>query len=159
MPVGKIYAAIKNGVNNGNMASYAAQIPVDDRWAIVAYIRAAEGQGPVVASPAASSRVVVVRRRTRPRAEHGTQLYKAKGCNACHTLDGTKIVGPTFKGLWGKTEKSPAPATSWSTRRTSPSRSCSRWRRSSTATRRRCRPRPLTDLEVESLVLFIETLK
>ncbi|HEY0882351.1 MAG TPA: cytochrome c, partial [Archangium sp.] len=39
MVVGKIYSAIKNGVNNGNMPSYAAQIPVEDRWAIVAYVK------------------------------------------------------------------------------------------------------------------------
>jgi len=30
---GKIYQAIRGGVNNGNMPSYAAQIPVNDRWA------------------------------------------------------------------------------------------------------------------------------
>jgi len=39
MVVGKIYSAIRNGVNNGNMPSYAAQIPVADRWAIVAYVK------------------------------------------------------------------------------------------------------------------------
>jgi cytochrome c oxidase subunit 2 len=40
-----------------------------------------------------------------PTAEFGAGLYKVKGCNACHSLDGSKIVGPTFKGVWGKTEK------------------------------------------------------
>lgn len=40
MPVGQIYKAITYGVNNNNMPSYARQIPVDDRWAIVAYVRA-----------------------------------------------------------------------------------------------------------------------
>lgn len=40
MPVGQIYGAIAYGVNNYNMPSYANQIPVDDRWAIVAYVRA-----------------------------------------------------------------------------------------------------------------------
>ncbi|MCB9529571.1 MAG: cytochrome c [Myxococcales bacterium] len=40
MPVGQIYAAITYGVNNYNMPSYANQIPVSDRWAIVAYVRA-----------------------------------------------------------------------------------------------------------------------
>ena len=35
---GHIFNTITNGL--GNMASYAAQIPVNDRWAIVAYIRA-----------------------------------------------------------------------------------------------------------------------
>ncbi len=40
MPVGGIYAAIHNGVNNGNMPSYAAQITTIDRWNIVYYVRA-----------------------------------------------------------------------------------------------------------------------
>jgi len=39
MPDGQIYDAILNGVR-GNMPSYAYAIPVQDRWAIVAYLRA-----------------------------------------------------------------------------------------------------------------------
>ena len=34
----------------------------------------------------------------------GVELYKEKGCVSCHSIDGSKIVGPTFKGLIGKTE-------------------------------------------------------
>jgi mono/diheme cytochrome c family protein len=37
-PIGQIYNTIKNGVRN--MAGYAAQIPVEDRWAIAAYVQA-----------------------------------------------------------------------------------------------------------------------
>ena len=37
-PVGHLYNTIKRGIRN--MPPYAAQIPVDDRWAIVAYVRA-----------------------------------------------------------------------------------------------------------------------
>jgi cytochrome c oxidase subunit 2 len=33
----------------------------------------------------------------------GAALY-AKNCKSCHTLDGAPLVGPTFKGLWGKEE-------------------------------------------------------
>jgi cytochrome c oxidase subunit 2 len=32
--------------------------------------------------------------------EHGADLAKAKGCLACHSLDGSRGVGPTFKGLY-----------------------------------------------------------
>jgi cytochrome c oxidase subunit II len=32
----------------------------------------------------------------------GPELYKEKGCIACHSLDGTIRVGPSFKGLYGK---------------------------------------------------------
>jgi len=38
LPVGQIFHVISHGVRN--MPSYAAQIPVRDRWAIVAYVRA-----------------------------------------------------------------------------------------------------------------------
>ena len=34
----QVFATITNGVRN--MPGYAAQIPVADRWAIVAYVRA-----------------------------------------------------------------------------------------------------------------------
>ena len=34
----------------------------------------------------------------------GPKLYQEKGCAACHSIDGSPRVGPTFKGLLGKTE-------------------------------------------------------
>ncbi|MCI0451748.1 MAG: cytochrome c oxidase subunit II [Candidatus Latescibacteria bacterium] len=34
----------------------------------------------------------------------GEALSKSKGCNACHSIDGTRLIGPTYKGLYGKTE-------------------------------------------------------
>ncbi|HKE16795.1 MAG TPA: cytochrome c [Kofleriaceae bacterium] len=37
-PAGRIYGAIANGY--GLMRSYAAELPVADRWAVVAYVRA-----------------------------------------------------------------------------------------------------------------------
>jgi cytochrome c oxidase subunit II len=33
----------------------------------------------------------------------GVQLYTEKGCVACHSIDGSPRVGPTLKGLFGKT--------------------------------------------------------
>ncbi|GIL16840.1 MAG: cytochrome c oxidase subunit 2 [Oligoflexia bacterium] len=34
-------------------------------------------------------------------AEKGKALVTAKACMACHNLDGSKTVGPTYKGLFG----------------------------------------------------------
>ncbi len=34
----------------------------------------------------------------------GSQLYQEKGCVACHSIDGSPRVGPTFKGLMGRRE-------------------------------------------------------
>jgi len=32
----------------------------------------------------------------------GKKIMKNIGCFACHTVDGTKLVGPSFKGIWGE---------------------------------------------------------
>jgi cytochrome c oxidase subunit II len=36
-----------------------------------------------------------------PAAERGEQIYKQSGCNACHSLDGSSGVGPSWKSLVG----------------------------------------------------------
>ena len=33
----------------------------------------------------------------------GADLFR-NFCSACHSIDGTKLIGPTFKGLWGREE-------------------------------------------------------
>ncbi|NOY00293.1 MAG: cytochrome c, partial [Verrucomicrobia bacterium] len=33
------------------------------------------------------------------------ELLYTQYCSACHSLNGLKMIGPSFKGLWGKTEK------------------------------------------------------
>ena len=38
-----------------------------------------------------------------PPVELGQQIYTSYGCNACHSLDGSSMTGPTWKGLFGKT--------------------------------------------------------
>jgi hypothetical protein len=52
-PVGHFFDVITNGF--GAMPSYASQIPVEDRWAIVTYIRALQlsQQAPVSVVPPA----------------------------------------------------------------------------------------------------------
>ena len=37
-----------------------------------------------------------------PPAELGEKVYKGKGCNACHSVDGSVVLGPSFKGLYGR---------------------------------------------------------
>jgi cytochrome c oxidase subunit 2 len=34
-------------------------------------------------------------------AERGAEAYQLRGCNACHTLDGTETIGPSWQGLFG----------------------------------------------------------
>lgn len=35
-------------------------------------------------------------------ADAGKTIYNEQGCKSCHTLDGSKLVGPSFKGLYGR---------------------------------------------------------
>jgi cytochrome c oxidase subunit 2 len=37
----------------------------------------------------------------KPDAARGEKLYQESGCKACHSLDGSKGIGPTWKGLSG----------------------------------------------------------
>lgn len=37
--------------------------------------------------------------------ERGRKWYTTYGCNACHSLDGTPGVGPTWKGVYGREEQ------------------------------------------------------
>ena len=41
---------------------------------------------------------------TKSPEELGKDLYSKNGCSACHSLDGTAGVGPSFKALYGKNE-------------------------------------------------------
>ena len=34
-------------------------------------------------------------------ADCGARIYTRQGCNACHSVDGSRIVGPTFQNLYG----------------------------------------------------------
>lgn len=37
-------------------------------------------------------------------AEFGATLFAKRGCNACHSVDGSKLVGPSLKAVFGKQE-------------------------------------------------------
>jgi len=38
-------------------------------------------------------------------AQKGEKLYNGKGCVACHSIDGSIKVGPSWKGAWGSTRE------------------------------------------------------
>lgn len=37
-------------------------------------------------------------------SKRGKELAQARGCSACHSVDGSPSVGPTWRGLYGRTE-------------------------------------------------------
>lgn len=119
--VGYFYSAIANGIRT--MPAYAHQIPVKDRWAIVAYVRAlqrsqnategevekydvdlasmqkeyqdqlAEAQKKAEAAKESDGGEVSV--------ERGEQLATQNACNTCHSTDGSRLTGPTWQNLFG----------------------------------------------------------
>lgn len=121
MPAGELYSAITNGIRT--MPSYATQIKVEDRWAIVAYLRALQRSQYTPESEMEGYDVDLAQlmdeyREEQARlealaearaagasdevtAERGEQLVVRNACQACHSLDGTAGVGPTFAGLFG----------------------------------------------------------
>lgn len=36
-----------------------------------------------------------------PPAQRGAKLFVTNQCNTCHSVDGSRLIGPTFKGIWG----------------------------------------------------------
>jgi len=66
------------------------------------------------AEPAAAAPTPVPAGATQPALEgeaiaRGRRLYETRGCVACHTIDGSSRVGPSWKGMWGRTETLSAP--------------------------------------------------
>lgn len=120
---GYIYSAIANGIRN--MPSYAHQIPVEDRWAIVAYVRALQQSQNVPESEVQQQYDVDIASLKEQKenqlaaeqeqqeqqeaaageedisAEAGEKLVQNNGCMACHTTDGTASAGPSWQGLFG----------------------------------------------------------
>lgn len=121
MPDGHFFSAITDGIRT--MPSYASQIKVKDRWAIVAYIRALQRSQNIPESEmdqfdvdlaelqqkyqAEQERLAALEEaRTAGAAEEvsaelGEKLYTQNACQTCHSTDGTRLVGPTFQGLFG----------------------------------------------------------
>lgn len=122
LPDGEIYSAMANGVRN--MPSYASQIKVEDRWAIVSYVRALQRSQYVPEAEMqqfdvdlAELRSEFTQEQERQQAlaeartassaeeeitaERGERLYVQNACNACHSVDGSAVVGPSFAGLYG----------------------------------------------------------
>ena len=123
-PDGEIYSAIYNGVRT--MPSYATQIKVEDRWAIVAYIRALQASQNVSEDEinqydvdvnelqneykAEQERLAALAEARKPEKEAeasvqmGEQLAGQYACGTCHSTDGSDGgIGPTWKGILGTT--------------------------------------------------------
>jgi cytochrome c oxidase subunit 2 len=76
-------------------------VVVEDASAFAAW---QQGLSTFAMAKAAAGAVAATGGAAGPSAEKGRALADAKGCTACHSIDGSPRVGPTWKGLFGKTE-------------------------------------------------------
>jgi mono/diheme cytochrome c family protein len=121
-PDGELYSAIYNGVRT--MPSYSTQVPVEDRWAIVAYIRALQESQNVSEEEIAQYDVDLSSLKAKASEEMaradsiaaareaeqetmtasvsmGADVITANACGTCHSEDGSDGIGPTWTGLYG----------------------------------------------------------
>lgn len=118
---GYLYSAIANGIRN--MPSYATQISVKDRWAIVAYVRALQKSQNVsedeiqqydvdltaleqdyqekLAAQQAKKEAEAAADDGEVTASRGQTVAQSNGCMTCHSTDGSQMVGPTWQNLYG----------------------------------------------------------
>lgn len=118
---GYIYSAIANGIRT--MPSYGSQIPVKDRWAIVSYVRALQQSQYVPEeeikkydvdltalqekfqkkqlAEQAKEEAAAAADEGEISAERGKTIALENGCLTCHSTDGSRLVGPTWQGLYG----------------------------------------------------------
>ncbi len=119
---GYLYSTIAEGIRT--MPSYAHQVKVRDRWAIVAYIRALqhsqnvpeaqmqqydvdlaqlkqEKQQEQAAAEKAGEQQASAGGGAAVTAEQGKKIYEQNACQTCHSRDGSDGIGPTHKNLFG----------------------------------------------------------
>lgn len=106
---------VVEGFPEGIMPNLSDQINEEQMKAIIAFIkeqRAPENKAvsqpkskPAVASEAKPLPITPPAATLPAGPPDGAALFKTKGCIACHSLDGSKKVGPSLKGIYQSTQK------------------------------------------------------
>ncbi|WP_394777399.1 c-type cytochrome [Undibacterium sp.] len=92
------------GIGHANMRGY---VVVEDEATFQAWLKAQPtfAASLLASAPSASASPPAAGTAAAPDlAAQGKALSQSKGCVACHSVDGSAGVGPTWKGLYGKTE-------------------------------------------------------
>jgi cytochrome c oxidase subunit 2 len=83
------------------MPSYDGRVDTEQLNALIAFIKAQDGSVPPAPAVNISLGDEAEDLSKLSPAERGKKLYTAKACVGCHSLDGSPMVGPTFKGAYG----------------------------------------------------------
>jgi cytochrome c oxidase subunit 2 len=90
---------VKGYPNPSPMPAFEGKLSDEDITNIIQYIK----------SLSEAPKVVVAKKQedlsTMAPADRGKKYYQEKLCIGCHSLDGSRVVGPSFKGLYGKAGK------------------------------------------------------
>ncbi len=98
---------IVEGYPPNMMPAFEGQVNEKELDALIAFIKSVD-DAKAAASKAASASAAAANAEAMAKlspADRGKQLYSDKVCITCHSLDGSKLVGPSFKALFGKSEK------------------------------------------------------
>lgn len=106
---------VAEGFPEGIMPNLSDQINEEQMEAIIAFIkkqRAPEGSAAAEPAPtseaktqAQSAAKPAPETETKAGPPDGAALFNSKGCTACHSLDGSKRIGPSLKGIYQSTQK------------------------------------------------------
>jgi cytochrome c oxidase subunit 2 len=98
-------AKVVKGYPPQGMPSFQGQVSDDDITGVIEFIKTLDGSTKVEVSAPTPKKSAAAAGATP--AERGKALINDAGnlCATCHSIDGSKIVGPSFKGLWGRKEK------------------------------------------------------
>ena len=89
------------------MPSYQGQLSDDEISGIIAFIKTIDGTSKVEVAPAIAPKKNGAALTGLTPAERGKAIVNDSSnlCATCHSIDGSKLVGPSFKGIWGRKEK------------------------------------------------------
>lgn len=92
-------AKLVQGFPANMMPAFEGQLADEEITALIAFIRGVTGEAQAAPEPAAAPAAADLAAMSPE--ERGRVVYNTKLCVGCHSLDGSKLIGPSFKGVFG----------------------------------------------------------